>query len=261
MLLAHPLVVLDLETTGTWIDKDRIIEIGMIKSLPDGTKDYYEKRVNPGMPIPEEVTQVTGITDADVQEAPFFRSIAKEVLAFLNDADLGGFNLERFDLPLLAREFSEVGMNFEWQKRTVYDAQKVYHLHEKRDLSAAYLFYCGKELIDAHSALSDTKATLEVLTSQVNKYGNGNNQIEALKDFNYTVRAEFYDEGRKFRWWNGDLYMMFGKYAKRKTLKEVAQKDRGYLEWILSQNFSAEVKELVEDALEGQLPVYCKNNK
>jgi DNA polymerase III subunit epsilon len=254
MKLTRPLVVLDLETTGMWIEKDRIIEIGMIRCMPDGKNETYEKRVNPGILIPAEVTAVTGITNEDVKDAPHFRDIAQEVMAFLAGADLGGFNLERFDLPLLAREFSDNNLEFKWENRAIYDAQKIYHLHEKRDLTAAYAFYCHKDLVDAHSALGDVRATLEVIDSQVKKYGNGMDTIEALRDFDYKERTEFYDAGRKFRWWNGELYMMFGKYARRESLKKIAEKDRGYLEWILSQNFSDDVKELVEGALEGHFP-------
>ncbi|MFA5260571.1 MAG: 3'-5' exonuclease, partial [Candidatus Omnitrophota bacterium] len=117
MKIERPLVVLDLETTGTWIDKDRIIEIGLIRCLPDGGRLYYEKKVNPGMPIPPEVVDVTGISNDDVKDAPYFRQIAGEVLEFLADADLAGFNVERFDLPLLTREFSEIGMEFDYSRR------------------------------------------------------------------------------------------------------------------------------------------------
>lgn len=254
MKLTTPLVILDLETTGTWIEKDRIIEVGMIRVEPDGTRRVFEKRVNPGMPIPPEVSAVTGITDEDVKDAAHFRDIAKEVVVFLEGADVAGFNVERFDLPLLARELAETGLSFDWSRRKVYDAQKVYHLHERRDLTAAYAFYCKKELKDAHSAIADSEATLEVLVAQLLKYGGGDERIEALQAFDYRQRSEFYDSQRKFRWWNGELYMMFGKYARKESLKTIAQKDRKYLEWILTQNFSDEVKDLVEGALEGHFP-------
>jgi DNA polymerase III subunit epsilon len=254
MKLTRPLVILDLETTGTWIEKDRIIEVGMIRCLPDGGRDRFLRRVNPGMPIPPAVTEVTGIKDEDVKDALYFRQIAEDVLKFLEGADFGGFNIERFDLPLLAREFKDAGLKFTWQDRVIYDAQKIYHLHERRDLTAAYAFYCNKDLVDAHSALADSEATLEVLAAQITKYGKGSEGIESLRDFNYKQHSEFYDASRKFRWWNGELYMMFGKYARREGLKEVAQKDRKYLEWILTQDFSDEVKDLIEGALEGHFP-------
>ena len=131
MKLKKPLVVLDLETTGTWIEKDKIIEIGMIKCSPDGNQETYEKKVNPGIPIPKNVSEITGINNEDVKDAPFFKDIFREVYEFIDDYDLAGFNIERFDLPLLARELNEMGIDFEWEKRTVYDAQKIYPKHVK----------------------------------------------------------------------------------------------------------------------------------
>jgi DNA polymerase-3 subunit epsilon len=252
--LKRPLVTLDLETTGTWIEKDRIIEIAMIRCLPDGTRQTYEQRIYPGIAIPADVTEVTGISDEDVRNCPRFREVAPGILAFLNGADIGGFNVERFDLPLLAREFSDCGMKFEWEKRVIYDAQKIYHLHERRDLAAAYAFYCNKELLDAHSALADSQATLEVLTAQIKKYGGGQEDVEALREFDYRKRTEFHDSKGKLRWWNGELYMMFGKYSRKEPLREIARNDRPYLQWILTQDFSDEVKDVVEQALEGHFP-------
>jgi len=260
MKITRPLVVLDLETTGTWIEKDRIIEIGMIRCEPDGSEKTYEKRVNPGLLIPAEVTEVTGINNEDVKNCPNFRQLGNEVLAFIGEADIAGFNVERFDLPLLEREFRDNGLEFKWQHRTIYDAQKVYHLHEKRDLTAAYTFYCRKDLVNAHSALGDVRATLEVLSSQVEKYGQGQDTIEALREFDYKKRTEFYDATKKIRWWNGELYMMFGKYAKREPLKKIAEKDRGYLQWILTQDFSDEVKELIKAALDEHFPTPKKTD-
>ena len=254
MQLSRPLVVLDLETTGTWIEKDRIIEIAMIKVLPDVQKETFTSKVNPAMPIPPIVSELTGISDADVKDAPAFGAIAPKVLEFLGGCDLGGFNLERFDLPLLAREMAEAGHAFEWSSRSVYDAQKVYHLHEKRDLFAAYAFYCKQELKSAHSALADTQATLEILQEQITRYGQGNAAIEALKAFEYKQNAEYYDSDRKFRWWNGELYMTFGKYAKKESLRMIAKKDPNYLQWILDKDFSDEIKSLVSKALNGEFP-------
>ncbi len=254
MKLTKDLVVLDLETTGTWVDKDRIIEIALIKMKPDGTREDMVMKINPGMPIPPVVTELTGISNGDVQNAPQFKTVAQEIQAFIGDADLGGFNIDRFDLPLLKREFNEAGVEFSVANRNVYDAQKVYHINEKRDLSAAYQFFCQKELVNAHSAMADTEATLEILAQQMVKYGD--ESPESLLQYTYQTSNEFYDKERKFRWWNGKLYMMFGKYARRHSLDEVVKKDRGYLEWILSANFSQDIKLLVENALNGQMPVY-----
>ena len=254
MKLTKPLVVLDLETTGIWIEKDRIIEIGMVKVLPDGSEEVYSSKVNPCMPIPPVVTELTGISDEDVKGAPAFGAIAAKVLAFLEGADFGGFNVERFDLPLLAREFADAGIKFDYANRTVYDAQKVYHLHERRDLSAAFAFYCHQDLKDAHSATADAKATLAILQEQLKRYVADREDIEALKDFNYKQSSEYFDNERKFRWWNGDLYMTFGKYAKKEPLRIIARKDPQYLEWVLDKDFSQEVKDMIQGVLSGKYP-------
>lgn len=254
MKISKALVVFDLETTGTWIDKDRIIEIALIRLDPDGQRETYTSKVNPGMPIPPIVTQLTHISDADVKDAPMFPAIAPKVAEFIADADLGGFNVERFDLPLLMREMADAGVKFDAQNRTIYDAQKVYHLHERRDLFAAFAFYCHQELKDAHSALADTEATLAILQEQLKRYGQGREDIEALKEFDYKPSSEFFDSERKFRWWNGELYMTFGKYAKKEPLRVIAQKDPNYLQWILDKDFSDEVKAMVHEVVLGRHP-------
>jgi DNA polymerase-3 subunit epsilon len=254
MKLLKPLVVLDLETTGVWIEKDRIIEIGMVRVEIDGERKVFSSRVNPCMPIPAVVSELTGISDADVKDAPAFAAIAGRVLGFLEGADLGGFNLERFDLPLLAREFSDAGIKFDTGPRAVYDAQKIYHLHERRDLFAAFAFYCHKELTGAHSAVIDAKATLEILEAQLMRYAAPREDIESLKGFDYKQTSEYFDNERKFRWWNGDLYMTFGKYAKKEPLKVIAKKDPQYLEWVLQKDFSDEVKGMIHDCLNGRHP-------
>lgn len=254
MKITRILVVLDLETTGTWVDKDKIIEIAMVKCAPDGGRETFLRKVNPGMPIPPYVSQLIGITDQDVKDAPAFKEIAAEVLHFIGESDLGGFNSEKFDLPLLERELSDAGQSFCWRDHKVYDAQRVYHLNEKRDLYAAYKFYCDRSLDNAHSALADAQATLEILEAQTLKYGRAEEGLESLGHYRYKATAEFYDKEKKFRWWNGRLYMMFGKYAKQYSLQEIAQKDRSYLEWILSAKFNDDVKELVENALQGRFP-------
>lgn len=252
--MSKTLVVLDLETTGTWIDKDKIVEIALVKRTSDGREEIYLKKVNPGIPIPDHISRLIGITDEDVKQAPLFKDIAAEVITFLDDCDLAGFNIEKFDLPLLERELNDDGRSFPWRSRNVYDVQRVYHVNERRDLDAAYKFYCDKKLENAHSALADAEATFEILEAQVGKYGNGRDELEALGEYRYKSTAEFYDKEKKFRWWNGKLYMMFGKYARRYSLEEIVQRDRAYCEWILSANFSDEIKELIENALAGRFP-------
>ncbi len=257
MKLTHPVIVLDLETTGVWVEKDRIIEIGMIRLCPDGTKTTYHKRVHPGISIPEPVVRLTAISDDDVKDAPFFKEIASEVLAFIEDADFGGFNVERFDLPLLEREVFDAGLRLEWRHRTIYDAQKIYHIHEKRDLKAAYKFYCQKELRNAHSALGDSEAALEILQAQIGKYGGGNEYLESLIDFDYEGPACFFDDEKKFRWWNGELYPVFGKYGRKHSLREIAEKDRVYLEYLVTTDFDDKVKAMLRGVLAGKYPAFA----
>ncbi|MDO8580565.1 MAG: 3'-5' exonuclease [Candidatus Omnitrophota bacterium] len=254
MKLNNPLVILDLEATGTWVDKDKIIEVAIVKILPTGEKEIYHQRINPGIPIPAEVIELIGITDNDVKDEPLFKDVAEGILQFIGDADLAGFSAERFDLPLLEREMNEAGKKFEWQMRKTYDAQRVYHLNEKRDLTAAYKYYCQKEMQNAHTALADVQATWEILCAQVAQYCPGDDRIESLNVFAYKRTEAFYDDERKFRWWNGKLYMMFGKYARKNSLQEIVKKDRAYLEWVASANFSEDVKELVNGALSGKFP-------
>ncbi|OGX41228.1 MAG: hypothetical protein A3C53_01425 [Omnitrophica WOR_2 bacterium RIFCSPHIGHO2_02_FULL_68_15] len=254
MKLSRPLIVLDLETTGTWIEKDRIVEIALLRLELDGASTTFMSRVNPGMPIPPRVSQIIGITDADVKDAPAFAAIAPKVLAFLGDADLGGFNVERFDLPLLERELYAAGLKLERAGRVIYDAQKIYHLHEKRNLTAAYQFYCQKTLIHAHTAQGDAEATLEILAAQITRYGDAAQGLESLRAFDYERIDDYFDDERKFRWWNRRLYPMFGKYARRVSVGEIAQRDRSYVEWMLSSDFPEPVKQMLRGALEGRLP-------
>lgn len=256
MKIKKALIVLDIESTGVWVEKDKIIEIALIKYTPDGGKETFYKRVNPQITIPDIVTRLTGISNQDVKNEPKFTQIARDLMIFIGDADMGGFNIERFDLPLLEREFSEVGITFEWKNRKIYDAQKVFHLNEKRDLSAAYQFYCGKELIGAHSAMADSQAVYDILEQQVSRYGEGSDELASLDKFEYAVRSEFYDAEKKFCWWNGKLYPTFGKYRRKNSLDDLAKRDPSYLHWLLKSDFSDEVKLLIENALNGEFPVY-----
>lgn len=254
MKLTKLVVVLDLETTGLWIEKDRIIEIGMVRIDPDGEKAVFVKRVNPGMPIPAPVVKLTGIKDEDVKDAPAFGQIMDEVLAFIGASDLAGFNVERFDLPLLEREVFDAGGRFEWRHRTVYDAQKIYHIHEKRDLKAAYRFFCEKDLVNAHSALDDAEAAFEILKQQIGKYGAGSEYLESLIDFDYEPFGSFFDADKKFRWWNRELYPVFGKYGRKHSLKEIVQKDPAYIRYLAGTDFDEKVKKMLQEALEGRFP-------
>jgi DNA polymerase-3 subunit epsilon len=156
---------------------------------------------------------------------------------------------------ILEREFFLAGLKFDWRTRTIYDAQKIYHLHEKRTLKAAYKFYCDKELANAHTALGDTEATLEILAAQIEKYEKLEQGIESLRDFDYERIDDYFDEERKFRWWNKELYPVFGKYARKVSLKEIAERDPAYLEWLFTTDFPQEVKAMLRGILEGRFPL------
>lgn len=256
MKLKNDLVVLDVESTGVWIEKDRIIELALLKYKPDGSKEVLHTKVNPEMAIPAHITELTGISDRDVQDSPTFKSLSRRVSNFLEDTDFGGYNIERFDLPLLQRELNDSGIAFSWDGRKIYDAQKVYHLNEKRDLSAAYQFYCGKDLVGAHSALADSEAVYEILTKQLAKYGEGRDDIGYLDKFEYVSPLQFYDEDRKFCWWNGKLYPSFGKFRRKVSLDEIARREPSYLNWLLKQDdLKEDARTLIENAMRGEFPV------
>ena len=254
MKIKNPLIVMDIESTGVWVEKDKIIEIALLKYSPDGGREVLHKKINPGISIPSIVTTLTGITNQDVKNAPYFKEASEEIFQFIGASEFGGFNIERFDLPLLEREFAGVGIKFEWKERRIYDAQKVFHLNEKRDLTAAYQFYCKKELIGAHSALADSEAVYEILKQQVAKYGGGAEEISVLDKFEYSANAEYFDADRKFCWWNGKLYPAFGKYRRNTPLDEIVKKDKKYLLWILESDFKEDVKEMVQSVLNGEMP-------
>jgi len=178
--LKRPLAFFDLETTGLDIAHDRIIEISIVKISPDGKEEKYTRRINPTIPISEESKKITGITDEDVKDMPVFKDVAKEIVEFFGNSDLAGYNSNRFDIPLLAEEFIRADIDFDFEKRKFVDVQVIYHKKEQRTLSAAYKFYCDKNLEDAHSAEADTYATYEVLKKQIEKYDDIKNDINFL---------------------------------------------------------------------------------
>ena len=256
MLLVHPIVIFDLETTGLWKLKDKIIEIAMIRLDPDFTRKEYRQYVNPGygISIPRSVQELTGISNEQVQSSDLFSVVAQEIVDFIGDANLAGFNVSGFDIPVLCREFEDANIEFVMKGRKVIDASKVYHLNEKRDLSSAYSLYCGKNLKHSHSAMADTKATLEVLEAQTERYSGKDPHVESLLAYEYENKELFYDCSRRFRWWNNKLYIAFGVHAGKYTLQDLVASKSGYLKWILSSDFDADTKHLILDALNGKFP-------
>ena len=251
--LERALVALDTETTGVDLTIDRIVELAMVRLHPSGSAEEYRSLVNPEMPIPVEASRVHGITDEQVAKAPPFREIAPEVLEFLAGADLTGYNLLRFDIPLLKNEFRRAVLDWNMAGMRIVDAQAIFHRKEPRDLTAAYHFYCGRDLEGAHGALADARATLEVLISQVDHYPELPRDISGLDREYNQPDPRYVDSERKFFWRNDEPCFAFGNY-RGEPLQVVAQKDPQYLDWILRKDFSAEVKDLVRKARDGVIP-------
>lgn len=239
--LKNPLVFFDLETTGINIIKDRIVEISFLKIHPNGKEEGKTRRINPEMPIPPESTAIHGITDEDVKDCPTFREVAKSLASQIEGCDLAGFNSNRFDIPLLAEEFLRVGVDMDMSKRKFIDVQTIFHKMEQRTLSAAYKFYCDKDLDNAHSAEADTLATYEVLKAQLDRYPNLENDIKFLSEFSsFTNNVDF--AGRMIYNEDGEETINFGKYKGRLVL-DVLEKDPGYYAWMMNGDFSLNTKQ------------------
>ncbi len=238
--LTTPIVFFDLETTGTDINKDRIVEICYLKVWPNGNEDAHNLRINPEMHIPEEASAVHGIFDADVKDCPKFKEVAKNIAKDFEGCDIAGFNSNRFDVPLLAEEFLRAGVDIDLARHRFIDVQVIYHKKEQRTLSAAYQFYCGKNLEDAHTALADTRATYEVLKAQLDKYPDLQNDMKFLSEYSsFTKNVDF--AGRMVYDDNGNEVFNFGKY-KGQLVKDVLAKDPGYYGWILGSEFTLNTK-------------------
>lgn len=252
--LQRPLVFFDLETTGLDIERDRIVELGLVKLMPDGERLTRARRIHPGMAIPPEATAVHHISDADVADCPPFARIAKDLHAWLQGCDLGGYNVERFDLPLLAAEFRRVQLEFPAEGTRVVDAYRIFAQREGRDLKSALRFYCGKELIDAHSAEADILATVEVLEGQLQRYPDLPNDVAGLHEASHPRDPSWVDANGRLVWRNGEAIVGFGKHRGR-TLREMATQEPGYLRWIIGGDFSSDLKEICSQALRGSYPV------
>lgn len=242
--LKRPIIFFDLETTGLDIAKDRIVELCYIRVEPNGNEEARCIRINPEMHIPEVASSVHGITDDDVKDCPTFADVAPQLAATFEGCDLAGFNSNRFDLPLLAEEFMKAGVNIDLSHVQAIDVQNIYHKLEKRTLAAAYKFYCGRDLENAHSALADTQATYEVLQAQLDHYPNDlQNDVDFLAEFsrmnrNIDFAGRFvYDE-------SGKELINFGKY-KGKAIKDVLSRDPGYYSWIMQGDFTLNTKQVL----------------
>ena len=260
--LKVPLCFFDLETTGTNITQDRIIEIAVIKAMPNGEVLKKTSLVNPTIPIPAESSMFHGIYDKDVVDKPTFKEVAKEYAKFFEGADLSGFNIIKFDVPMLVEEFLRADVEFDYHRKKIIDAQKIYHMMEKRTLSAAFKFYCEKDLENSHSAEADTVATMEVLEAQISKYENqpvvdalGNeigkikNDMEALHQLTTSNMIDL--AGRMVRNENGDPIINFGKH-KNKLVLQVLKDEPSYYDWVMKGDFPLDTKrKLTEIKLSG----------
>ncbi len=241
--LKKPICFFDLETTGVNISKDRIVEISILKIFPNGTQESKTWLVNPEMPIPPETTAVHGIDNAKVADEPTFKHLASKVSEMIKGCDLGGFNSNRFDIPLLAEELLRAGHDFDMKNTVSIDIQTIYHKMEKRTLSAAYKFYCDKDLENAHSAEADTLATYEVLKAQLDRYPELENDIKFLAEFSSRKQfADFagfiaYDD-------NGKEVFSFGKH-KGKLVEKILEEEPGYFGWLQNADFPLYTKKVL----------------
>ncbi|MBO4723708.1 MAG: 3'-5' exonuclease [Bacteroidaceae bacterium] len=242
--LDKPVVFFDLETTGTSTVQDRIVEISYLKVSPNGNEDMHTRRINPEMHIPEQASAVHGIYDDDVKDCPTFKEIAKEVARDFEGSDIAGFNSNRFDVPLLAEEFLRAGVDIDLSRHRFIDVQVIFHKMEQRTLSAAYKFYCGKDLTDAHSADGDTRATYEVLMAQLDRYPDDlKNDMGWLSEYSsFTRNVDF--AGRIVLNDKGQEVFNFGKY-KDMPVVEVFRRDPGYYSWILQGDFALNTKQVL----------------
>jgi len=261
----RPIVFFDLETTGTNISTDRIVELSVIKISPNGERETRTRRLNPEMHIPEEATAVHHISDEDVAHEPTFRQIAKNFYIFMEGCDLGGYNIVKFDLPLLAREFQRCGLSFTTEGRRVLDAYTIFCRMEPRNLTAAYRFFCGKKLEGAHGANADTEATVEVFEAELERYGSADytnfpdgiekfpENLDELNDFCVSQNPDWVDANGRFKWRGDDVIVAFGRHAGT-SLKTIATEQPDFLRWILRADFPDDVRKIASEALVGKFP-------
>ncbi len=248
--LNRPLAFFDLETTGINLSSDRIVEIAIVKILPGGEKVNYRKVVNPEIPIPVHISEIHGIYDVDVIDAPKFAEIAQEVLDFIGDSDLAGFNSNRFDIPLLLEEFLRVDIDFDMDSRQAIDVQNIFHKMEQRTLVAAYKFYCSKDLTDAHSAEADALATFEVLEAQLGRYENLKSDVDFLSEFSNAGGKRVDFANRLVRNDKDEIVFNFGKH-RGAPVTAVFEREKSYYSWLMNADFPLYTKKIFKKIKEG----------
>lgn len=239
--LENSIVIFDIEATGVQIGKDRIVEIAILKVNPDGSKESYEQKVNPEMPIPIDISEIHGIYDVDVLSAPKLNEIGQEILGFIGNADLVGYNCRKFDIPFLIEELGRVDLEFSVDNRKVIDVQNIFHKKEQRTLAAAYQFYCHKDLVNAHSAMADVIATYEVLEAQLDKYDDLQRDVKFLDEYSI-VGTKTMDFARRIGFDKDENPVFnFGKH-KGRSVVEIFKKDPNYYNWIMNGDFAKDTK-------------------
>ncbi|HOW96453.1 MAG TPA: 3'-5' exonuclease [Kiritimatiellia bacterium] len=251
--LDRPLVVFDIESTGTNKKADRLIDLAVVKFWPDGRAESFAFRVNPERPIPPESTEIHGITDEMVKDCPTFQQIAPRVMDVFRGCDLAGYNILGFDIPLLTEEFTRAGLVFDTQACRVLDAQRIFHKKVPRDLPAALAYYCGEMHLDAHDAMADVQATVRVLEGQFERYADLPRDMERLDEFCNPRHPDWVDRSGKFKWVGREAVINFGK-KQGTPLAEIARTDPGFLKWMLKSDFAPDALEIAKNALEGKLP-------
>jgi DNA polymerase-3 subunit epsilon len=243
--LRRPIAFIDIETTGLNVSTARIVEISVLKISPGGNEEWLSTRVNPGIPIPPDTTAIHGIKDEDVANAPAFKAIARNLMTFLEGCDLAGYNAIKYDLPVLAEEFLRINIDFSFRKRRYVDVQVIYHKKEQRTLSAAYQFYCNKDLSDAHSSKADTAASFEVLKSQLDRYSDLQNDVEKLAEFSsFNNLVDF--AGRIIIDKDGVELFNFGKH-KGKPVEKVLREEPSYYSWMMNGDFPLYTKKVLTE--------------
>jgi DNA polymerase-3 subunit epsilon len=252
-MLKRPLAFFDIEATGTSPRADRIVELAITRLHPNQSRDNHVWRINPGVPIPPESTEIHGITDADVADCPTFAAVAREVEALLTDCDLAGYNVLRYDIPMLVEEFARVGVCFDPDARRIVDVQRIFHRREPRDLTAALAYYCNEPHLDAHGAQADVDATIRIFQAQLERYADLPADVDGLSAYCDPRDPAWVDRQGRLRWVDGEITINFGR-KKGTPLREMIATDPGFIKWMLKSDFPLDTREIVTNAYEGKWP-------
>lgn len=255
LALTRPVAFIDLETTGVSLSTDRIVEIAIIKLLPDNSRQVKRKLINPQMPIPASASEIHGITDEMVASAPTFKQVANEIKMYIDNCDLGGYNSNRFDIPILMEEFLRSGLEVDLSNRRMVDVQHIFYTMEPRTLSAAYKFFCNKEMVNAHSAEADVEATIDVLMAQIDRYKNLGNTIDSI--LGVIGEEKIVDYARRFSYDDKGVEVFnFGKH-KGRAVTDVLKSEPQYYDWMMRGDFPLHTKQKLTEILNRTL---LKNN-